>query len=452
MDEGLPWRQRGKLHASITAMKQAGSWICGQVAQQKFSSDVSLVSKGKRRKAEKSQLLLWCSGALTSILMQFKDRSWGSASSHLIRAERWHRASQASVTNTRRCHFLFIHEQRETLLEYFTSYFYQWRFKGKKDVNWSSWFKPPNISTCLLPQRSSPPLSHPHTAFLCLLHHLCSSWNDLMETVSSRQHAGAGEVCFRDAMWPCPAGTNGSGVRLNRWSRQSRLLWRAIRSAQRTGGTARRNLRPYLCMLHGRETYINKHNHQFFCSETVSAPQRSTEVGGVSHRYNTLCDSCLCCFLGQFLEEYWCCCNNNLTKLHSHTRSLCVTQTCWCIDVKRDAQKRRQLLNHRADAPGPYGEVHSEKILRVNDLAPNQSSGGRSLKAQATPGSSGEQPPQLGNDQVHTLRSVRLGLRSKLWWWNSGWIKTMISALSSPQCSAGLESIQLSSGNVFTSI
>lgn len=215
--------------------------------------------------------------------------------------------------------------------------------------------KPPNISTCPLPQKSSPPPSLPHTAFLCLLHHLCPSWNDLMETVSSRQHTGGGEVCFRDAMWPCPAGANGSGVRLNRWSRQSRLLWRAIRSAHRTGGTVRRNLRPYLCMLPGTERYNNKHIHQLFCMGTVShmfpsVALLSTEVGGVSHRYNTLCDSCLCCFLGQFSEEYWCCCNNNLTKLHSHTRSLSVTQTCWCIDVMGDTQKRRQLLNHRAVA------------------------------------------------------------------------------------------------------
>lgn len=68
----------------------------GQDARKKtkFSSDILLVSKGKRGKPEKSQSLLWCNGALKSILMQFKARGWGRASSHLISAERWHRAFQ----------------------------------------------------------------------------------------------------------------------------------------------------------------------------------------------------------------------------------------------------------------------------------------------------------------------------------------------------------------------
>lgn len=62
--------------------------------KKKFSSHVLLVSKGKGGKAEKLQLLLWCSGALKSILMQVKARSWGRPSSRLISPERWHQAFQ----------------------------------------------------------------------------------------------------------------------------------------------------------------------------------------------------------------------------------------------------------------------------------------------------------------------------------------------------------------------
>lgn len=61
---------------------------------------------------------------------------------------------------------------------------------------------------------------------------------------------------------------------------------------------------------------------------------------------------------------------------------------------------------------GPYSEAHTEKIPSVNDLAPNQSPAGRSLNAQATPGSLGEAALTGGNHQAHTLRSVCLGLQS----------------------------------------
>lgn len=49
--------------------------------------------KRKREKAQKPQPF-WYSGTLKSILMQFKARSWGRPSSHLISAERWRRAFQ----------------------------------------------------------------------------------------------------------------------------------------------------------------------------------------------------------------------------------------------------------------------------------------------------------------------------------------------------------------------
>lgn len=81
-------------HTSYPCARSQFRVVVKMHAQKKFSSHVLLVSKGRRWKPEKSQLLIWWSGALKSILMQFKARSWGRASSHLISAERWHRAFQ----------------------------------------------------------------------------------------------------------------------------------------------------------------------------------------------------------------------------------------------------------------------------------------------------------------------------------------------------------------------
>lgn len=98
-----------------------------------------------------------------------------------------------------------------------------------------------------------------------------------------------------------------------------------------------------------------------------SAALLSTEVGGVSHRYNTLCDSCLCCFLGQFSEEYWCCCNNNLTKLHSHTLSFCdsdlLMYRCDARHSEEEAAPESQGRCHEAHTVKPTPRKYSMLMI-----------------------------------------------------------------------------------------